>query len=153
MTYILGKHSRREFKGVHPDLIRVAERAIEITEQDFTNHDGIRMDEEQREYVRTGVSRTMASKHLRQPDGYGHAMDLVPYINGKLRWEMEACYEIARAVQKAARELGVPIRWGGCWGRLDTSTRDPALLVEEYVTRRRRQGRRPFIDGPHYELA
>lgn len=147
MTYKLGTHSRRELKGVHADLVAVVKHAIKITGQDFTVHDGLRTIEEQREYVRRGVSRTMRSKHLE-----GLAVDLVPYINGKLRWELDACYDIALAVRTAAEELGVPIRWGGPWARLDTDDRAPSLMVEEYAAKRRRQGRRAFIDAVHYEL-
>ncbi len=153
MTYRLGRHSVRELEGVHSGLVHVAHKAIVLTDIDFTVHDGLRTMPEQREYVRTGVSKTLKSEHLPQEeDDLGHAMDLVPFINGKLRWELEACYEIARAVRQAARDEGVAIRWGGCWQRLDDDVRDPALMVEEYVAKRRRQGRRPFVDAPHYEL-
>ena len=152
--YKLGKHSLRELKGVHPKLVLVVRAAIKITDQDFTVHDGIRTSEEQEEYVRRRVSQTMNSKHLPQEDGFGHAVDLVPYINGKLRWELDACYEIAMAVREASRLQCEPvaIRWGGCWQRLDDNDREPALMVEEYVTRKRRQNRRAFIDAPHYGL-
>lgn len=152
MGYKLGSGSRRELDGVHPDMVRVVERAIEITGQDFTVHDGIRSVEEQREYVDRGVSRTMHSKHLPQEDGYGHAVDLVPYINGKLRWEWDPIYVIARAMKQAAEELGVAIRWGGGWCRLDGTDADPELMVAEYADRKRRQGKKAFMDGPHYEL-
>lgn len=152
MIYQLGKHSRAELEGVHPDLVAVVERAIELTSVDFSVHDGIRTIAEQTEYVRSGVSKTMKSKHLKQQDGHGHAVDLVPYINGKLRWEMEPIHKIAKAVRQAAQERGVKIRWGGCWERLDNTSRSPALMVEEYVAKRRRQGRRPFVDGPHFEI-
>ncbi len=153
MTYILGKGSRRELKGVHPKLVKVVRRAIKITEQDFTVVDGLRTFAEQEEYVRTGVSWTLKSMHLPQKDKYGHAVDLVPYINGKVRWELGPCYVIARAVRQAAKDEGVPILWGGCWQRLDGVSTDPELMVEEYISKRRRQGRRPTVDGPHYQLA
>ncbi len=152
MGYKLGHHSLSELKGVHPDLVQVVKLAIESTVRDFTVLDGLRTTEEQQEYVRAGVSWTMASRHLAQEDGLGHAVDLVPYINGKLRWEVDPCLEVARAVATAARGEGVALRWGGCWERLDTSNRDPGLMVEEYTTRRRRQGRRPRVDMPHFEL-
>lgn len=152
MTYHLGRGSLAELKGVHPNLSAVVHRSIKITEVDFSVHDGIRTLLEQEEYVARGVSTTMQSKHLTQGDGYGHAVDLVPYINGRLRWEWPPIYKIAEAVRRAAEELEVPIRWGGCWDRLDGDTRSPELMVEEYVSRRRRQGRRAFLDGPHYEL-
>ncbi len=152
MTYKLGKHSLAELRGVHPDLRAVVERAIEITEQDFTVHDGIRTEDEQHEYVERGVSWTMDSKHLPQEDGHGHAVDLVPYINGKLRWEFNPIYRIAEAVRAAAEELGVQVRWGGCWQVINTTTLEPRVLVAEYVAKRGRQGRNATVDGPHFEL-
>ena len=42
MSYSLGRNSLRELKGVHPDLVCVVKRAIEITKQAFTVHDGAR---------------------------------------------------------------------------------------------------------------
>lgn len=157
MAYSLGAKSRAELKGVHPDLIRVVERAIEITTQDFSVHDGLRTEAEQREYVRTGASKTMNSMHRTQADGYGHAVDLVPFINGKLRWEWPAIYPIAAAVWQASRELGVPIRWGGPWADMATiKTGTPAAMkqaVDAYAAARRRAGKSAFLDGPHFELA
>ena len=157
MTYSLGAKSRAELKGVHPDLIRVVERAIQITTQDFSVHDGLRTLEEQKRYVATGVSQTMNSKHRPQADGFGHAVDLVPFINGKLRWEWPAIYPIASAVWQAAKELGVPIRWGGPWANLsDIKTGTPGAMkaaVEAYGAARRKAGKKAFTDGPHFELA
>ena len=150
--YRLGNRSRQELDGVHPGMVRVVERAIEITEQDFSVFDGIRSDEEQVEYVRTGVSQTLKSKHLRQKDGHGHAVDLVPYINGKLRWELGPIYKIAQAMRQAADELDVQIRWGGCWRTINGTKLEPRMLVADYVARRRGQHRKAFIDGPHFEI-
>ena len=156
MPYRFGDKSLAELSGVHPDLKRVALRAIEISAQDFAIHDGLRTEAEQRENVRRGVSQTMASKHLRQPDGFGHAFDAVPVINGKLRWEWEPIYLVADAVRTAAFELDVKLRWGGVWDReLAALPPRPDLLedaVEAYVARRRAAGKRAFIDGPHFEL-
>lgn len=152
MAYKLGERSELELQGVHPDLVRVVRAAIEITEVDFGVMDGLRTMVEQVEYVRRGVSKTMESKHLPQEDDMGHAVDLVPYINGKYRWEIEPLYKIAEAVRIAAKDLNVPIRWGGCWARLDNDTRSAEMMVEEYVSWRRRQGRRFFVDAPHFEL-
>lgn len=157
MTYRLGTASRKELQGVHPDLVRVVERAIQITKQDFSVHDGLRTLEEQKRYVATGVSQTMNSKHRPQADGFGHAVDLVPYINGKLRWEWEPIYVIAAAVWQAAKELDVPLRWGGAWINLsDIKTGTPGAMkaaVEAYGARQRKAGRKAFTDGPHFELA
>lgn len=152
MTYFLGRRSLRELRGVHPQLVTVVKHAISITTQDFSVHDGLRTLKEQEEYMARGVSQTLNSKHLPQPDGHGHAVDLVPYINGKLRWEWDAIYPIAEAIKATARSLGVPIRWGGCWLRLDDAIASPTELVDMYVAMKKTQGKKAFIDGPHYEL-
>ncbi len=153
MTYYLGHRSNKELLGVHLRLVAVVHLAIEDTEQDFTVHDGIRTIDEQRRYVETGVSRTMESSHLVQAaTGLGHAVDLVPYVNGKLRWEWEPIYVVAEAVRAAARTLDTPIRWGGCWQEVTTTTVPVRQLVADYVEKRRRAGRSAFIDGPHWEL-
>lgn len=143
-----GEKSLKELTGVHPDLVAVVKRALELTVQDFSVHDGIRTLEEQKKLVASGASQTMDSRHLT-----GHAVDLVPYINGKLRWEWEPIYKIADAVRIAANELGTPIRWGGAWDVSFTDTSDsPEDLVIDYVARRKKAGKKAFIDGPHFEL-
>lgn len=156
MTYQLGAKSLAELEGVHPSLVRVVKRAIEITDQDFSVHDGLRTLAEQREYVRRGVSKTMNSMHMKQPDGFGHAVDLVPYINGQLRWEWKPIFVTASAVHQAARELGVALTWGGVWDRpfVDLGESPAAMeqAVNAYVARRRGAGKTAFIDGPHWQL-
>ena len=147
-NFKLGTRSRAELKGVHPDLVAVVERAIQLTVQDFGVHDGTRTLAEQKKFVASGASKTLDSRHLT-----GHAVDLVPFINGQLRWEMEPIYRIADAVRIAANELGIPIRWGGAWDVMLTEETDPPdELVDDYVARRKVAGKKPFIDGPHYEL-
>lgn len=152
MAFHLGRRSNQELIGVHPSLVTVTRRAIELTVQDFTVFDGLRSEEEQHLLVARGASKTLNSKHLQQPDGWGHAVDLVPWINGRARWELEPCLRIAEAVKAAAEEAEVPVRWGGAWARLDGSELSPESLNREYVQRRVAQGRVPFVDAPHYEL-
>lgn len=147
-TFKLGTRSLQELSGVHPDLVAVVTLAIELTVQDFAVHDGIRTMEEQKRMVETGVSKTLDSRHLS-----GHAVDLVPYVNGKLRWEWEPIYRIADAVRIAAQQLSVPLRWGGAWDVAFTeSTASPEDLVTDYAARRRKAGKKAFLDGPHFEL-
>lgn len=144
----LGSKSLAELQGVHPDLVAVVQRAIELTVQDFAVHDGIRTLAEQQKLLAAGASKTLDSRHLT-----GHAVDLVPVINGKLRWEWDPIYLIAEAVRVAARERQTPIRWGGAWDvDFTASTESPEDLVADYVSRRRAAGQRAFIDGPHFEL-
>jgi peptidoglycan L-alanyl-D-glutamate endopeptidase CwlK len=155
LSYVLGSKSLRELRGVHPRLVDVVGRAIQITPQDFGVHDGLRTPQEQREYLARGVSDTMNSKHLPQASGFGHAVDLVPYVNGKLRWEWPLIYPIAHSMRQAAIELDVRLVWGGVWDRvLNEVEGDLEDAVEAYVQRRRSLGhKRVFIDGPHYQLA
>lgn len=116
--YKLSQRSLDRLKGVHPDLVKVVKRAIELTEHDFSVIEGVRSVETQREYVAKGVSKTMNSRHLT-----GHAVDLYP-VGRPTPWER--CVVVAKAMQKAADELDVPIVWGGSW--------------------------KSFYDGPHFEL-
>ena len=153
-SYVLGQSSLKNLEGVHPDLIWVVRYAIRTTEQDFSVTDGLRTVDEQAENVRTGVSQTMKSKHLAQKDGYAHAVDLVPWINGKARWELGACYKIMEAMRRASWERECLLLWGGAWVRLyqETPLLAPDRLVAAYADRKRRVRKPAFIDGPHYEM-
>jgi peptidoglycan LD-endopeptidase CwlK len=147
-TFTLGAKSLKELDGVHPELIAVVQKAIGITVQDFSVHDGKRTPAEQAKLVSSGASQTMDSRHIS-----GHAVDLVPYVNGKLRWEWPLIYHIADAMRISAREMNIPLRWGGAWDiDFTQSTESTEDLVEQYVARRKQAGLRAFIDGPHYEL-
>lgn len=155
MSYKLGAKSNAELQGVHPDIVRVVRKAILYTEQDFSVHDGLRTIEEQRVYVARGVSQTMNSMHMKQRDGFGHAVDLVPWINGQLRWEWPPIYVVMAAVRKAAIEEGVRLRWGGCWqtiNDLGPTPKDLERAVAAYGAARRKAGKKAFTDGPHVEL-
>ena len=108
MSYKLGTRSRQNLSGVHTDLVAVVERAIEITEVDFTVIEGIRNINRQRELFKAGKSTTMNSRHIT-----GHAVDMVPW---PVDWEdLERFEMMAEAMKTAAEELEVPIVWGGDW--------------------------------------
>jgi len=153
MGFCFGKASLAKLDGVHPDLVRVFKRAITISRQDFSIHDGLRTIEQQRALVNRGASQTMKSMHLPQADGLGHAGDAVPYINGQLRWEWGPIYDIAAAMAEAARIEKVRVRWGGCWDRvlndLGATADDMRKAVAGYCARHPGPD---FIDGPHFEL-
>ena len=146
MNFRLSQRSLRNLQGVHPDLVRVVHAAILETPVDFVVIEGVRTLARQKELVAAGASQTMNSRHLG-----GFAVDLAAWV-GEIRWDMGLYYRIAETVQKVSKRLAVPIRWGGCWERLDTTTRTPSQLVAAYVAARRAQGRKAFIDGPHFEL-
>lgn len=154
MAYRLGVRSRLKLIGVHPMLGTIVREAIAVTDQDFAVVDGLRGPDEQRELVARGASQTMQSKHLRQRDGYSHAVDLVPIVGGVARWEWPLIYPVARAMWIVAHRYHVALTWGGVWDRpfLDLSPSALEIEVENYVQRRRKLGRSAFIDGPHYQL-
>jgi len=150
--YKLGRKSQSNLDHVHPYVVAVVERAIEITEQDFTVFEGERDREQQEENIANGNSWTMDTKHFKQDDGFVHAVDLVPWIDGKAEWDWDGCFEIARAMRQAADELGVRIRWGGCWQEISGTSVPPKQLRDEYIAKRKRQRRKATPDGPHFEL-
>ena len=108
----LSARSIDRLRGVHPDLVKVVKRAIQISNYDFMVVEGLRTIETQREYVKKGVSKTMNSYHLT-----GHAVDLAPLENGKIDWENKKGQfdAIAKAMKQAAKELNITIEWGGEW--------------------------------------
>jgi len=110
MGYKLGMRSKHRLKGVHPDLVAVVKRAIEISSVDFTVLEGIRTVSRQRELVAKGASTTMNSRHLT-----GHAVDLGAWVDGTVRWDWPLYHKIANAMKQAAKEEGVIMEWGGDW--------------------------------------
>jgi len=107
-NYRLSQRSMQNLSGVHPDLVNVVKRAIEITEADFVVIEGVRNIDRQRKLVAQGKSQTMNSRHLT-----GHAVDIVPY---PVTWEKEAFIPIVEAMARAAEELGIDIVHGHDWG-------------------------------------
>ena len=76
MTFKLGPRSVARLKGVHPDLVKVVERAIQLTPVDFTVLEGLRSLERQKALVAAGASQTLKSRHLD-----GHAVDLGAWVD------------------------------------------------------------------------
>jgi peptidoglycan LD-endopeptidase CwlK len=113
MPYTLSSRSRGKLRGVHADLVRVVERAIELTEVDFMVTEGVRTKERQRQLVAAGASQTMNSRHLT-----GHAVDLAALVGGDVRWDWPLYAKLAAVMKAAAAELKVPIIWGGDWKKL-----------------------------------
>lgn len=113
MPYTLSQRSLGKLKGVHLDLSRVVQRAIQITDTDFMVTEGLRSEKRQAELVKAGASKTMKSRHLT-----GHAVDLAAVVNGEVRWDWPLYAKLAKAMKQAAAELGVPLEWGGDWRTL-----------------------------------
>lgn len=149
-----GKSSERELNGVHPKLVAVTRRALRLCEEDFGVIDGTRTEEEQADYVKRGVSKTLKSMHLPQEDGFSWAVDNVPYINGRYRWEWAPIYKVAAAMRKAAIELDADIIWGGVWDRkLRDLPETPEGIRQAMLEYNERHPGEDFNDGPHYQLA
>jgi peptidoglycan L-alanyl-D-glutamate endopeptidase CwlK len=120
-NFAFGERSKKNLTGVHPDLVKVAIKALELSQIDFTVTEGLRTKERQAQLMSAGASKTMNSRHIT-----GHAIDIAPIIAGEVRWDWPPFQELAKAFKLAAKELGVPIVWGGDWVS--------------------------FKDGPHFEL-
>jgi len=110
MAFKLSQKSLDRMSGVHPDLVAVVKRAIEITEVDFAVLEGVRSVARQEQLIKAGASQTMKSRHLT-----GHAVDLGAYVNGSVRWDWPLYDKIALAMKAAAIELQVSLEWGGSW--------------------------------------
>lgn len=140
MGYRLSNRSLSRLEGVHPDLVQVVKRAIEITKQDFLVVEGVRSPARQRELYAQGrtkpgrkVTWTLNSNHFKNTStGFGHAVDLAPY---PVDWNDTRKFDaMAVAMFRAARELGVDMRWGADWD-MDGNIRE-----------------RGEYDSPHFEL-
>lgn len=82
-------HSLENLRGVHPDLVQVVKRAIELTKVDFKVIEDKRTEARQRQLV-AGIS----------------------LWNGR-----KAFASVSKAMLSAANELGIPLRWGGDWNQ------------------------------------
>jgi len=148
MSFKLSTRSLGKLEGVDSNLVAVVKRAIELTKVDFGVIYGMRTEEEQKKLVAAGKSQTMKSNHL-----VGKAVDLMAYVDGAACWELNVYDDLCDAMKAAAEELGTPVKWGAAWSEGDIrtypGTAEDAMM--KYIDLRRSQGRRPFIDGPHFE--
>ena len=149
MAFKLSKRSLGRLEGVDPTLVKVVQRAIELSRVDFGVTEGLRSIETQRQYVAAGKSQTMNSKHLT-----GDAVDIVAYIGSSISWELNLYDDIAQAFRVAAIENDLPLKWGAAWSVGDIRDYDGSMAeaMNDYIDLRRSQGRRPFIDAPHFEI-
>lgn len=92
----------------HPELRRLFLDVVAV--HDCTVLEGHRSLERQAELVAEGKSKVRRSKHNETPS---LAVDVAPY---PIRWDDTARF-VAFGVYVCgrARELGIPLRWGGDW--------------------------------------
>lgn len=126
MAIILSQKSLTKLEGAHPDLVKVIKRAAALSPIDFTVLEVLRTPARQRELVAKGASKTMKSRHLPGADGKSRAVDIAPMDGGQISWAWPMYHRLAPIIEQAAKEVGVPIEWGGRW--------------------------RTFKDGPHWQL-
>lgn len=111
----------------HPDLQKIIIRAAEITTVPFTILQADRTLAQQKANVAKGVSQTMNSRHLIDKAGLVHAVDIAPLNGaGKVSWSWPLYHKLAPIIKQAAKDVGVPVEWGGDWKK--------------------------FKDGPHWQL-
>jgi|TARA_B110000046_G_C12994098_1_gene399230 peptidoglycan L-alanyl-D-glutamate endopeptidase CwlK len=149
MSFKLSSRSEGRLEGINPQLIEVVKTAITLTKVDFGVTCGMRTVEEQEKLVASGASQTMKSKHLE-----GRAVDLVAYIGPNVTWALNKYDELADAMAAAAKQKGVALKWGAAWTIGNIADWDGSMedAMNTYVDVRRSQGRRPFIDAPHFEM-
>lgn len=133
---VFSKRSLDNLKGVHPNLVKIMEEAIKDSPVDFTITEGVRSAEKQQEYYSWGRTKrnpntgnmtkvTYAdgvirkSNHQVKADGYGHAVDLYPFFEGKVQVNHKDTLLklnlIAGHIKATAKRLGINIVWGGDW--------------------------------------
>ena len=122
--------SLEKLKTCHPDIQKVMTEVIKHV--DCTIIEGVRTKEQQEEYVRTGKSKTMDSKHLPQPDGYSHAVDVMACPIKWEDWKRNSYF--AGFVMATAKSMGIDLRSGIDW--------DSDFDISEHS----------FLDAPHFEL-
>ena len=115
------KRSLNNLKGVHPDLVACVVACLyRYTTVDFAVIEGKRTKERQKKLVEAGKSWIMDSKHLIQPDGFAHAVDLAPWVRGAIPWDdWQKFEEVNKAMQMAARYFKIQLTWGGTWEQKD----------------------------------
>ena len=112
-NFKFSQRSENNLKGVNSDLVKIVRRALQLSPVDFGITEGLRTVERQRQLVAAGKSQTMNSRHIS-----GHAVDVFAYPTSAGSWEWKYYDQIATAFKQAAKELNIPVEWGGDWKTL-----------------------------------
>ncbi len=128
-NFKLSGRSLKNLEGVHADLQAVVKLAITFTEIDFAVVEGKRTLEKQKQYLAAGATTTLKSRHID-----GCAVDLGAFLGREYLKNAAPYHKLKDAMFKAAKQLGIPLRWGGDWDCAGDS------------------GDERFFDGPHFEL-
>ena len=150
MAFKLSARSLKNLEGVDQRLVDVVKLAITLTKVDFGVIEGVRTPEKQLEYFQKGASQiAVGGSHVQ-----GKAVDLMAYIGDRGSWEINLYDDIADSMKFAAIQLNLPICWGAAWHIPDIRKWDGTMqdATDAYVKLRYSQGKRPFLDGPHFEI-
>lgn len=109
-SFAFGPRSEERLQGVHPDLVKIVRRALQLSTVDFSVVEGLRSLARQRELVADGKSRTLRSRHIT-----GHAVDLYPVSRAGAEWVRQDFELVVQAMKQAAAELGLPLECGHDW--------------------------------------
>lgn len=112
-NFKFSQRSENNLKGVNSDLVKIVRRALQLSPVDFGITEGLRTVERQQQLVAAGKSQTMNSRHIS-----GHAVDVFAYPTSAGSWEWKYYEQIATAFKQAAKELDIPVEWGGDWKTL-----------------------------------
>lgn len=114
MQFKFSNRSKSNLQECHFSLQLIIREALSYGIMDFTIIEGHRPKDLQEKYFREGKSKVHYpnGKHNKVPS---EAVDIVPYIDGKINWEKEHCCVLAGIVLSASSKLEIPIRWGGAW--------------------------------------
>jgi peptidoglycan L-alanyl-D-glutamate endopeptidase CwlK len=140
MKYKFSQQSLDRLKGVHPDLVRVVHTVMDMQVMDFAVAEGLRTPERQEQLLKEKATQTLKSRHLRQPDGFGHAVDLYPSpidmgaVRAGNAKEISRFGLLAGLMLAAGKAEGIAITWGGDFDR-DGQTLDNS-----------------FFDAMHFQL-
>lgn len=124
MAFALSQRSLKNLEGVHPKMVAVVTRALELSSVDFFVNEGVRTKERQQQLYAQGrtkpgrkVTWTLNSNHFVNPrTGFGHAVDVYAHPFDPNQ-SPATSRKIAEAFLRAAHELDTPIRWGADWDR------------------------------------
>ena len=144
-NFYFSERSQNKLENVHPYLVTIAKRAIELSYVDFAITCGFRHKDEQYSLYKAGKSQldgwNKRSYHNLNPS---QAIDIAPYYGNKIEWHNNYLWgAIVNAFYLAEKELYQKssiyrdkwsMRWGGDWA-------NEGLL-----------GSSNFMDAPHFEI-
>jgi peptidoglycan L-alanyl-D-glutamate endopeptidase CwlK len=164
MPFTFGSTSLKQIEKLHPALVKVITEALAVSPVDYgvLRLGGARTADEQHDLWLQGRfghpgkivtqldGHNKPSNHQIKADGFGHAVDLVPFAGGKPTWNWELIYPMISAVAKIAKSQGTSLRWGGVWDRKLEELKADDLEAEVAAYCKRHPGP-DHIDGPHLE--